>query len=154
VSEGAVQRRLAAILAADMVGYSRLMGQDEAGTLAALKACRAELIDPKIFEHKGRVFKAIGDGVLAEFPSVVNAVACAIDIQLGMQTRNSDDPTITLRVGVNIGDADGSFASFEPRLRYVRLGGDSGSTLQIVQGLGLAGLAFHCNPVARSERRF
>ena len=76
-----MERRLAAILAADVVGYSRLMGQDEAGTLQALKALRAEVVDPKIAEHKGRIFKATGDGVLAEFPSVVNAVACAVDIQ-------------------------------------------------------------------------
>ena len=75
------QRRLAAILAADVVGYSRLMGQDEAGTLAALKALRTELLEPKIAEHSGRVFKSPGDGCLAEFPSVVNAVSCAVAIQ-------------------------------------------------------------------------
>jgi TolB-like protein/Tfp pilus assembly protein PilF len=105
--EKAVQRRLAAILAADVVGYSRLMGRDEAGTLAALKALRAELIDPKIVEHKGRVFKSTGDGLLAEFPSVVNAVGCAVGIQREMQAHNTDLPeerAIRLRVGVNVGD--------------------------------------------------
>src|SRR5215216_2028159 len=83
VVESAVHRRLAAILAIDVVGYSRLMGRDEGGTLAALKALRVELVDPKIAEHKGRVFKVTGDGLLAEFPSVVNAVAC------GYSTRNA-----------------------------------------------------------------
>jgi adenylate cyclase len=73
-----VERRLAAILAADVVGYSRLMGQDEPGTLARLKAHRRELIDPEIAEHKGRVVKTTGDGILIEFPSVVEAVACAV----------------------------------------------------------------------------
>src|SRR5829696_9118309 len=105
--ESAVHRRLAAILATDVVGYSRLMGRDEGGTLAALKALRAELVDPKIVEHKGRVFKATGDGLLAEFPSVVNAVTCAVDIQREMQVRNADLPgerAIRLRVGVNVGD--------------------------------------------------
>ncbi|QIG46566.1 adenylate/guanylate cyclase domain-containing protein [Nordella sp. HKS 07] len=102
-----MERKLAAILAADVVGYSRLMGQDEAGTLQALKAVRAELIDPRIAEHKGRVFKATGDGLLAEFPSVVNAVACAIDIQRGMHSRTAElpeDRAIRLRIGVHVGD--------------------------------------------------
>jgi class 3 adenylate cyclase len=76
--------RLAAILAADVVGYSRLMGQDEAGTLARLKTLRRELIDPKIAEHKGRIVKTTGDGILIEFPSVVEAVACAVAVQRGM----------------------------------------------------------------------
>jgi TolB-like protein/class 3 adenylate cyclase len=101
------QRRLAAILAADVVGYSRLMNQDEAGTLAALKTVRGELIDPKIVEHKGRVFKTTGDGLLVEFASVVDAVACAVDIQRGMQAHNADlpqDRTIQLRIGLNLGD--------------------------------------------------
>jgi TolB-like protein/tetratricopeptide (TPR) repeat protein len=102
-----MERRLAAILAADIVGYSRLMGENETGTLQTLKRLRAEIIDPKIYEHKGRVFKTTGDGILAEFPSVVNAVACAADIQRGLQARNSDlpaDKVITLRIGVNLGD--------------------------------------------------
>ena len=102
-----MERRLAAILAADIVGYSRLMGENETGTLQTLKRLRAEIIDPKIDEHKGRVFKTTGDGILAEFPSVLNAVACAADIQRGLQARNSDlpaDKVITLRIGVNLGD--------------------------------------------------
>ena len=102
-----MERRLAAILAADVVGYSRLIGQDEVGTLQALKAVRAEVIDAKIAEHKGRVFKTTGDGVLAEFPSVVGAVACGVEIQRGMRARNADLPdgrAIRLRIGVNVGD--------------------------------------------------
>ena len=105
--EQRTQRRLAAILAADVVGYSRLMGQDEAGTLAALKAHRKELIDRKIAEHQGRIVKLTGDGMLVEFPSVVNAVACAADIQRGMRERNADVPEdrrIEFRIGVNLGD--------------------------------------------------
>src|SRR5215210_7801263 len=101
------QRRLAAILAADVVGYSRLMGQDEAGTLAALKALRTELIDPHVAELSGRVFKATGDGLLAEFPSVVNAVSCAVEIQREMRARSNDplsDSAIQLRIGINLGD--------------------------------------------------
>ena len=87
-----MQRRLTAILAADVVGYSRLMEIDEAGTLAALKAHRAELIDPKIGEHGGRIVKLTGDGMLVEFPSIVGAVACAAEIQQGMEARNADVP--------------------------------------------------------------
>jgi adenylate cyclase len=102
------QRRLAAILAADMVGYSRLMGLDETGTLVALKAARSEVIDPKIVEHTGRVFRSTGDGLLAaEFPSVVSAVTCAVEIQRSMQRRNENVPeerAIRLRIGINLGD--------------------------------------------------
>src|SRR5262245_42230505 len=101
MDEERAQRRLAAILAADVVGYSRLMRQDEAGTLKALKAIRVEVIDPKIAEHQGRVFKSTGDGVLAEFPSVVNAVACAAEIQSALLTQNA---ALTVRIGVNVGD--------------------------------------------------
>ncbi len=102
-----MERRLAAILAADVVGYSRLVRQDEGGTLQALKAARAEIIDPKIAEHKGRLFKTTGDGVLAEFPSVVNAVACAADIQRGIASRNAsrgENQALRFRIGVNLGD--------------------------------------------------
>src|SRR5215469_1601668 len=102
-----VERKLAAILAADVAGYSRLMGVDEAGTLAQLKAHRRELIDPKIAEHRGRVVKTTGDGILIEFPSVVEAVGCAVEVQQGMADRNADvpeDKRITFRVGVNLGD--------------------------------------------------
>jgi adenylate cyclase len=102
-----MDRRLTAILAADVVGFSRLMGDDEAATLAALNQHREILLDPKIAEHKGRVVKRTGDGVLVEFPSVVNAVACATEIQRGMAERNATVPEgrrIELRVGVNLGD--------------------------------------------------
>ena len=87
-----VERRLVAILAADVAGYSRLMGQDEAGTLARLKAHRRELIDPSITEHKGRIVKTTGDGILIEFPSVVEAIACAVTVQRGMAARNAATP--------------------------------------------------------------
>jgi adenylate cyclase len=84
-----VERRLTAILAADVAGYSRLMGEDEAGTLARLRTHRRELIDPKVAEHKGRIVKTTGDGILIEFPSVVEAVACAVAVQRGMAERNA-----------------------------------------------------------------
>jgi adenylate cyclase len=102
-----VERRLAAILAADVAGYSRLMGADEEGTLDRLKAHRRELVDPKIKEHRGRIVKTTGDGMLAEFPSVVDAVRCAVEIQRGMIDRNAEvpgDKRITFRIGVNLGD--------------------------------------------------
>jgi adenylate cyclase len=98
---------LAAILAADIVGYSRLMGMDEEGTLSALKAVRRELIDPKIAEHRGRVVRIAGDGLLLEFASVVDAVRCAIEIQRGTAERNADVPEdrrIEYRIGINVGD--------------------------------------------------
>ena len=87
-----VQRRLAAILAADVVGYSRLMGEDETGTLAQLKAHRKDLIDPKIAEHHGRIVKLMGDGALVEFASVVDAVECAVAIQRGMGPPGREHP--------------------------------------------------------------
>jgi len=102
-----LERRLAAIMAADVVGYSRLMGEDEAGTLAALKAHRQELIDPEIAAHSGRIVKLMGDGTLVEFASVVDAVECAVAIQQGMGGRHDGVPEerrITLRIGINIGD--------------------------------------------------
>ncbi len=102
-----VERKLAAILAADVVGYSRLMGEDEAGTLARLKEHRRELIDPSIAEHKGRIVKTTGDGMLIEFPSVVEAASCAVAVQRGMVERNAgtaEKQRIVLRVGVNLGD--------------------------------------------------
>ena len=107
MAERRVQRRLAAILAADVAGYSRMMGIDEEGTLADLTAHRAELIDPTIAEHHGRVVKTTGDGLLAEFASVVDAVNCATAVQEGMRVRNADTPEdrrIAIRIGVNIGD--------------------------------------------------
>ncbi|SEC20452.1 TolB amino-terminal domain-containing protein [Rhizobiales bacterium GAS188] len=110
MQEGAgprVERRLAAILAADVVGYSRLMGADEEGTLADLRAHRRGLVDPKIKEHRGRIVKTTGDGMLVEFLSPVEAVRCAVEIQRGMVTRNADvpqDKRITFRIGINLGD--------------------------------------------------
>lgn len=101
------QRRLAAIVSADVVGYSRLMGTDEVGTLAALRAHRAELIDAKIAEHGGRIVKTMGDGLLLEFPSVVDATSCAIEVQNEMVARNDgvdEDKRITFRIGVHVGD--------------------------------------------------
>jgi len=100
-------RRLAAILAADMAGYSRLMGTDEEGTLKRLKAHRRELIDPKIAAHGGRIVKTSGDGMLVEFASVVDAVRCALEMQQAMAGRNADlpqDRRIEFRVGINLGD--------------------------------------------------
>jgi adenylate cyclase len=108
-----MERRLAAIMAADMVGYSRLMESDEVGTLAALKSRRKNVLDPLAARHQGRIFKTTGDGVLVEFASAVNAVQCAVDLQQGMADANSDQPEdrhIVLRIGVNLGDvmAEGS----------------------------------------------
>jgi class 3 adenylate cyclase/tetratricopeptide (TPR) repeat protein len=100
-------RRLAAIVSADVVGYSLLMGRDESATLAALKAHRRELIDPKIAEYSGRIVKTTGDGLLLEFASVVDAVRCAVDIQRGMAERNTGVPPerrIEFRIGINVGD--------------------------------------------------
>ncbi len=102
-----MERRLAAILAADVVGYSRLMELDEAGTLTALKARREELIDPAIAEHRGRIVKLMGDGTLVEFASVVDAVTCAVAIQTRMAGCNdsvAEDQRIELRIGVHLGD--------------------------------------------------
>jgi len=102
-----MQRRLAAILAADVVGYSRLMAEDEAGTLAALQDHRRALIDPAIGRHNGRVVKLMGDGALVEFASVVDAIACAAEIQAAMIARNADVAKarrITFRIGINLGD--------------------------------------------------
>jgi adenylate cyclase len=102
-----VERRLAAIVAADVVGYSRLMGADEIGTLRALNTHRRELIDPKIAAHRGRIVKTTGDGLLVEFPSAVEAVACTISVQRGIALRNAgvaEDKRLTFRIGINVGD--------------------------------------------------
>ena len=99
-------RRLAAILAADVVGYSRLMGADEEGTHERVKAHLRELVDPKITEHHGRIVKNTGDGLLAEFPSVVDAVRCAVEVQRGLIDREPDLPEerrLRFRIGVNLG---------------------------------------------------
>jgi adenylate cyclase len=107
MAEERAQRRLAAILAADVVGYSRLMEQDESGTFERLRAHRKGLFEPEIAKHEGRVFKLMGDGLLAEFASVVDAVACAVSLQRGMAERNAglvDNRRIDVRVGINLGD--------------------------------------------------
>ncbi len=107
MAEERVQRRLAAILAVDVVGFTRMMEADEAGTLAAVKARRRAVLEPLVAKHQGRVFKVTGDGVLIEFASAVNAVQCAVDLQQGMAAANDgqlDDRHIVLRIGVNLGD--------------------------------------------------
>jgi len=98
-----IERRLAAIMSADVAGFSRLMGKDEAGTLSALKALRRDVFAPQVAAHKGRVVKLMGDGALVEFPSIVNAVDCAIAVQRVLARRNEDSP-IKLRIGINLGD--------------------------------------------------
>ena len=102
-----MERRLAAILAADVVGYSRLMAGDETGTHARLKALRQDFIEPKIAEHRGRMVKLMGDGALVEFASVVDAVECAAEIQNGIAKRQAElpeDQRIAFRIGINMGD--------------------------------------------------
>jgi adenylate cyclase len=102
-----VERKLAAILAADIAGYRRLLGADEEGTLARLKAIRRELGDSKIKEHRARIVKTTGDGLLVEFPSVVDAVRCAVEVQREMAARNAEVPQalrIEFRMGINLGD--------------------------------------------------
>jgi class 3 adenylate cyclase len=102
-----MERKLAAILAADVVGYSRLMEQDEAKTFERLKDHRIELVEPEIAAHHGCVFKLMGDGLLAEFGSVVDAVECAVDIQRGMAERNAGEPEdhrFDIRIGINLGE--------------------------------------------------
>src|SRR6201993_2738188 len=105
MAETRVERRLTAILAADIAGYSRLMGSDEEGTLAAIKACRRELIDPKLSEHRGRIVKTTGDGALIEFASAVDATRCAMEIQHAMAERNAavpEDGRVEFRIGINV----------------------------------------------------
>src|SRR5215469_7089988 len=105
--EQAPRRRLAAILAADVVGYSRMMQADEAGTLAALKARRTEMLQPLVSMHHGRIIKILGDGVLVEFASAVEAVSCAVALQEAMAVANEgaeDNRRVVLRIGINLGD--------------------------------------------------
>jgi adenylate cyclase len=105
VAGGRVERRLAAVLAADVAGYSRLMGVDEVGTLAALKSIRREIVDPAIAVHKGRIVKTTGDGMLVEFASAVDAVTCAVDVQEKVAGRGAAGAShIQFRIGINIGD--------------------------------------------------
>src|SRR5262245_59197465 len=102
-----VERKLLAVLAADVAGYSRLVGIDEEGTLARLRSIRLELIDPAIAAHRGRIIKTTGDGILVEFPSVVDAVRCALEVQHGMAGRNAEiaaDRLIAFRIGIHVGD--------------------------------------------------
>ena len=100
-----MQRRPAAVLAADVVGYSRLMGTDEIGTITSLKSHRRELVDSGIAEHRGRIVKTTGDGMLVEFASAVDAVTCAVTVQEKMAERNRNRaPAIIFRIGINIGD--------------------------------------------------
>src|SRR5215510_7580610 len=102
-----VERRLAAILAADVVGYSRLMEANEERTMGALRQHRREFLDPTVAKHRGRIFKVMGDGFLVEFGSVLNAARCAVEIQTGMHDRNAgvpDDRQIKFRIGINVGD--------------------------------------------------
>ena len=107
MAEKRVQRRLAAILTADVVGHVRLMREDETGTLAQLKTLRKEAFDPRIAEHNGRIVKTTGDGVLVEFASAVDATECAVKIQRALARRNEDVPEnhrIELRIGINLGN--------------------------------------------------
>jgi len=107
MAEARAQRRLSAILAGDIAGYSRLMGADEEGTLATIRTHRREFLDPTIVQHRGRIVKTTGDGILLEFPSAVDAVRCALDVQRGMAKRNASthrDRRIDFRIGVNVGD--------------------------------------------------
>ena len=107
MSSERVERRLAAVLAADVAGYSRLMGRDEEGTLAELKSLRKTLLDPTIAAHRGRIVKTTGDGLLVEFASVVDAVRCAVEVQRAMPERNTGiaaESRIELRTGINLGD--------------------------------------------------
>ena len=102
-----VERRLAAVLAADVAGYSRLMGADEEGTLARLKAVRTDLVDPAVASNRGRIVKTTGDGMLVEFSSAVDAARCAVEVQSGMAHRNTAVPQevrIEFRIGIHVGD--------------------------------------------------
>ena len=132
-----MERRLSAILAADVVGYSRMMGANEAGTLEALKAARAKVVDARIATHQGRLVKLTGDGMLVEFPSVVSAVACAAEVQRAMRDRNAAvprDERIEFRIGVSLGDVmvvgeeirmwikhDSDFAGLHDQPRFQKL---------------------------------
>ena len=105
MSDQAPRRRLAAILAADVVGYSRMMQADEAGTLAVLKSRRTEILQPLVSKHHGRTIKVVGDGVLVEFSSAVNAVICAVELQDAMAAANAGlvgDRRVVLRIGINL----------------------------------------------------
>src|SRR6516165_11391532 len=104
MSEQRINRKLAAILAADVVGYSRLMASDEEGTLAALKRHRETVFEPAVAAHRGRIVKLMGDGTIVEFASVVDAVNCALSVQRSLQDESLPQPKIVLRIGINLGD--------------------------------------------------
>ena len=104
MAEERINRKLAAILAADVVGYSRLMAADEAGTLAALKQHRQTVFEPAVAAHQGRIVKLIGDGTIVEFASVVDAVNCALSVQRSGELQDESQPKIILRIGINLGD--------------------------------------------------
>jgi adenylate cyclase len=138
-------RRLAAILAADVAGYSRLIGADEEGTLNRLKSIRAEVIDPKIAEHRGRIVKTTGDGLLVEFSSVVDALRCAVEIQRAIPERNTGvavDSRIELRIGINLGDVI---------VEGDDLYGDGVNIAARIEALADAGGVFVSNTVPRSD---
>ena len=97
-----MKRKVSTILAADVVGYSRLMGKDDAGTLSLLKACEVDLIEPTVTKHNGRIFKRMGDGYLAEFSSAINGVNCALDWQA--QSNMNDGSKLKFRIGLHAGD--------------------------------------------------
>ena len=129
-------RRLAAILAADVAGYSRLMGADEEGTHERLKEHLRDLVQPKIREHHGRIVKNTGDGFLAEFASVVDAVRCAAEVQRGMANRNAETPEdkrITFRVGINLGGCSNWYRQSCPGLQRVESLHGSRSCCRIVR---------------------
>jgi adenylate cyclase len=145
MAEARVERRLAAILAVDVVGYSRLMGIDEEGALAALKTYRREIIDSKIAEHRGRIVKTTGDGALVEFASAVDAVRCAMEIQRAMAERNAaipEDRRIELRIGINVGDV-----IIEKQDIY----GDGVNIAARLEGIAKAG-GIYFTPSVRSDR--
>ncbi len=158
-----VERRLAAILAADVVGYSRLMERDEAGTLERLKLHRREIIDPLIAEHHGRVVKLMGDGALCEFASVVDAVACAVAIQRGMAEREANVPEgerIRFRIGINLGDViheeDGDLYGAHWWVEHDDLGtftarGYEGQSIAICPALDLVVVRLGRTPEERKE---
>jgi len=142
-----VQRRLAAVLAADIAGYSRLIGADEEGTLARLKAHRGELIDPTIAEHKGRIVKTTGDGVLVEFASVVDALRCATEVQAAMAERNAAVPAdsrIEFRIGIHQGDIV---------VEEGDIFGDGVNIAARLEGFGGAGRYLRVGACARGRRR-
>src|SRR5215469_14606134 len=147
MAEERVQRRLAAILAADVVGYSRLMQENEADTYERLRSHRKDLFEPQIERHHGRIFKLMGDGLLAEFASVVEAVECAVSLQRGMAERNAglaDARRIDVRIGINLGDVivegddvHGDGVNIAARLQELSPGGGivvSGTAYDHLQG--------------------